>query len=393
MSFSEKIVFYKKRNKLKETITFRKVSFKAAKPPLNQTKIKLLLNEFCKLKQAVMRFKTLLLILTIIATMGNLSQAQDIHFTQFDMSPSTLNPALTGAYEGTFRLGIIYRDQWASVIGNPYRTPSAYLDAPIVRGFSEKHWVGVGVSFLNDQSGEYKLTNQLAGASLAYHIGLGNEGKTTVSIGGQVNNLQRRVDATQLRPADSWDPVTGWTGTSSDPSINSIANVSIMDVNAGISLMTATGADDKIRIRAGVSAFHLNGAEDALSGGTEKMPLRTVAHANVDVDLNEKLVLSPGLFFQTMGGAQEVNLVAMLGYRLKENFMIQYGQGYRFGDATNCILAVQYDKLRAGVSYDINISDLSSISSNQGGFELALSYIASIYKEPKSDPIIFCPRF
>ena len=57
------------------------------------------------------------------------------------------------------------------------------------------------------------------------------------------------------------------------------------------------------------------------------------------------------------------------------------------------ILAIQYDRLRAGISYDINISDLNNISNNQGGFELAVSYIARIFSEPKSKPVIFCPRF
>lgn len=52
---------------------------------------------------------------------------QDIHFTMYNMSPMTLNPAMAGKFEGTFRIGGIYRDQWASVIANQFRTPSAWL--------------------------------------------------------------------------------------------------------------------------------------------------------------------------------------------------------------------------------------------------------------------------
>jgi len=54
--------------------------------------------------------------------------AQDKHFTQFYSSPLTLNPALTGAYIGRYRLSTVYRDQWRSVVETPFRTFAAELD-------------------------------------------------------------------------------------------------------------------------------------------------------------------------------------------------------------------------------------------------------------------------
>ncbi len=339
-------------------------------------------------KQAIMRFKTLLLIFTIIATVGTADvKAQDFHFTQFDMSPLTLNPALTGAYEGTFRIGGVYRDQWASVLGNPFRTPSFYIDAPIIRGFRSSDWIGVGISVLSDQVGAYNYQNTVMGASLAYHIGVG---KTTISIGGQYNNVSRRVDRTLIEMADNWDSSTGgFLGISSDAT-NFAENSSFADISAGINL--STPLSDKVKLNAGVSAGHLNAPVDGFQA-TEALDVRVTAHAKADIDLNAKWVLTPTLLFQTLGNAQEVNGALMIGYRVKDNFLLQYGQGWRVGDATNAILAIQYDRLRAGISYDINISDLNSISNSQGGFELGVSYIARIFSEPKSKPVIFCPRF
>jgi type IX secretion system PorP/SprF family membrane protein len=341
-----------------------------------------------------MRFKTLLLILTIIATV-NTVKAQDFHFTQFDLSPLTLNPALTGAFEGTFRVGGIYRDQWRSALGsNAFRTPSIYIDAPIIRGLSKKHWIGVGVSVLSDQVGAYKYQNTIGGASLAYHIGIGE--KTTISLGGQYNQVQRRFDRSALQLGGDYDWVTNTFTPGGGSEGNLQDNVSFGDIGAGLSFSTAAGANDKYRIKAGVSAAHLNAPKPGLNttnGESEALPMRITGHANVDIDLTEKWVLSPGVLFQSMAGAQEINAVAMIGYRLKDNFLLQYGQGLRFGDATNAIIAVQYNRLRAGISYDINISSLSNVTSAQGGFELGVSYIAHIFTEPKSKPVIFCPRF
>ena len=82
------------------------------------------------------------------------AMAQDIHFSQFGLSPLTLNPALTGAYEGTFRIGGIYRNQWSGIVkSGGYTTPSIYLDAPIVRGFGKNDWLGAGLVVLQDKSG------------------------------------------------------------------------------------------------------------------------------------------------------------------------------------------------------------------------------------------------
>ena len=39
-------------------------------------------------------------------------QAQDKHLTQFFAVPTITNPALTGAFQGRYRMGIVRRDQW-----------------------------------------------------------------------------------------------------------------------------------------------------------------------------------------------------------------------------------------------------------------------------------------
>ena len=40
---------------------------------------------------------------------------QDPHFSQFFSSPLTLNPALTGKFDGVFRAAGNYRDQWPAI--------------------------------------------------------------------------------------------------------------------------------------------------------------------------------------------------------------------------------------------------------------------------------------
>ena len=53
--------------------------------------------------------------------------AQDKHFSQFYASPMAMNPALAGAFDGKFRVGAIYRDQWRGALDNPFVTFSRIL--------------------------------------------------------------------------------------------------------------------------------------------------------------------------------------------------------------------------------------------------------------------------
>ena len=104
-------------------------------------------------------------ILLVMITSYTLT-GQDIHFTQFTMQPMTLNPAHTGAFLGSLRVGGIYRSQWASVIDNEFSTPSAYVDVPLIKGFRNRDWIGVGVSFFQDKAGSLGLK------TTGYHFSL-----------------------------------------------------------------------------------------------------------------------------------------------------------------------------------------------------------------------------
>ena len=108
----------------------------------------LLILDFKHLQNNRMKFLKGLLFFAFIS-LSVATNAQDIHFTQFYLTPLNTNPAYTGAFEGTFRLSGIYRDQFAGVLNsNPFRTPSFGVDAPLIKGLGKRDWIGVGGVFL-----------------------------------------------------------------------------------------------------------------------------------------------------------------------------------------------------------------------------------------------------
>jgi len=131
--------------------------------------------------------------LMLVLSFG-LSNGQDIHFTLHQMTPLAFNPANTGGFYGSYRLSGLYRDQYRSVTGNgAYQTPTFSVDLPVIRGFKETDWVGVGMFFYSDKSGDAGLTQSTFKISAAYHWAMNKKGNNILSIAYQTGSLQREV--------------------------------------------------------------------------------------------------------------------------------------------------------------------------------------------------------
>ncbi|MEM8909741.1 MAG: type IX secretion system membrane protein PorP/SprF, partial [Bacteroidota bacterium] len=91
--------------------------------------------------------------------------AQDKHFTQFYSAPLTLNPALTGAFDGRYRVSAIYRDQWRGALDEPYVTFASAIDVKFDLELSNRYEdaVAIGLLFFSDRvNGIDFNTNQIA---------------------------------------------------------------------------------------------------------------------------------------------------------------------------------------------------------------------------------------
>ena len=311
------------------------------------------------------------------------------------MSPLTLNPALTGAYEGTFRIGGIYRDQWTSVVQSAkYTTPSVYLDAPLVRGFGKNDWLGAGAVIVSDKSGTAGLTNTTALLSLAYHLGIGNKGNNTLTLGAQGGIVQKKFDQTKLLGEDAIR--NGMTTGTSETFANT--NISYPDFSVGV-LYNST-VTSRLNFNIGAAMAHLGSPKESFLSKvstTQKLASRITVHAGANYDLTDKLTLMPSILYQTQAKSSEANVQSLLGYHLTpaKDVTLLGGLGYRLNDADALfpMLGVDYKGLKVGVAYDVNLAGLNRVSAGQGGYEIGVSYIAKISRMPVIKPVLFCPRF
>jgi len=114
-------------------------------------------------------------------------------------------------------------------------------------------------------------------------------------------------------------------------------------------------------------------------------------HAGLTKQLSEKFSLSPSVYYTTLGPASQIQLQALGGYKFSNDFQLNFGTGYRVGDAAQLILGADIKDVRVAASYDFTVSELSNVKTG-GAFELALGYIFKIYKEVDVKPIILCPH-
>jgi type IX secretion system PorP/SprF family membrane protein len=98
-------------------------------------------------------------LLCITCLSPGISQAQDPQFSQFFASPLTLNPALTGKFNGTIRVAGNYRNQWPQ-INNAFVTSTLSVDGNILPNkISAGEAWGVGIMAMNDRTANGILTS------------------------------------------------------------------------------------------------------------------------------------------------------------------------------------------------------------------------------------------
>jgi type IX secretion system PorP/SprF family membrane protein len=122
-------------------------------------------------------------------------RGQDIHFSQFYMSPLTLNPALTGVMNCNTRVVGNYRNQWASVLGKAaYNTYSVSYDQKMPVGRYD--YFGFGGNVWSDVAGslDFKtLTLKLSGA-YSRRVGGDRRKANYLVVGAEAGASQRSID-------------------------------------------------------------------------------------------------------------------------------------------------------------------------------------------------------
>ena len=310
--------------------------------------------------------------------------AQDFHLSQYDALPMFLNPAMTGMFDGEYRVNGQYRTQWAAVATKPYTTSAISFDMPVKK-------FGVGLQIMNYRAGAGSYNVASALLSVAYDVVFDRGNNHHLALGAQGGILQKSVDVSALTFGNQY---IGANGGSFDASLASGENISnssftVSDFNAG-ALYYYAKESSRLNPFIGFSAFHLTQPNESFMGTNNKLPMEYFIHGGVKINVNEKIQLLPKFIYMNQLNSQEFTASLLLHYFMKEadSYLI-FGPTYRSNDAAIIEVGIKKGKYIARVSYDVNTSSLKTASSSHGGFEISLTYVAH---RKKPNPLANCPR-
>ncbi len=318
-------------------------------------------------------------------------KGQDIHFSQFYNMPLQLNPSLSGHIEGTYRVKLIYRNQWSSITsGGVYSTPGLSFDMNFKLKEESRNSLGAGLLFINDQTGGGDFNNLVILASAAYHMNLDKKEKTYLSFGVQGGMISKRLDTNALIFSDQFDN----SGNVGMPTMENFANTNISGGDLRLGVTFSSYPSNKMNYKLGVAYMHLLQSKEIFltNTATNTLPGRVAVFAEGEFKTkNPKLSILPEILFMTQASINQINLTTNLGYQISPDFELIFGGGYRLSDAAIVGLGFGFKGVELMATYDINISKLNPASQYQGGFEISLGYIGRIKKEV--DPTLPCIRF
>lgn len=338
------------------------------------------------------------------------SSAQDIHFSQFYMSPLNLNPAMTGVMNCKMRFTANYRNQWSPVLkAAAFNTYNISYDQKVPVGRYD--YVGFGGTLWADKAGSLDFSTMALKLSFAYSKRMGGTRTSAqyLVLGADGGLNQRSVNFQNAQFGSQ--AVNGEFDPTKNPGEALIDESFVFgDINAGVMWFNVIDEDNNFYI--GAAFHHLNQANQSFySNQIAELYTKTTLHAGGEFEMSPRVRLVPGIVTFLQGPSLEVNggtsLRFMLGNSRYTSQSFQAGAWVRLanryiapeavgGNPGKGILAdavilstrFDYDNFGIGFSYDINVSSLAADQSN-GAFEFSLIY--NICGPERRG--VYCPNF
>lgn len=322
------------------------------------------------------KYKYVLLLLLAMTFFFSPLKAQNHHFSQFNTAPVSLNPALTGAFEGICRAALNQRTQWLSVTA-PYLTFAGSIDGALYKSSRRQELLAIGGSFLSFKAGDVGYTSLNAKAAVSYVKSLGRKSRHKVGIGGYAGFFNNFLDFSAAR-WDSQYQHYHYSAANSSGEAFETEKQYYLDLGAG--LFWSFTPDKNNTFRLGAAAEHVNCPREAFGTTAQTLPVRFTAHFLSRIGLTRELALEPMAYASWQRTFQEYTFGANVEYfKRKNNYTTLFSLGggllYRWNDALIANVFFNCYNVRVGVSYDVNVSAFRKATHLRGGLELSLVYI------------------
>lgn len=332
---------------------------------------------------------------------GNLS-SQDISFSQKYVSSPYLNPALTGIFNGSVRVGAQYRNQWSSPLDVSFQTYAASGDLKYNLDLfdkTSKDILGVGIQFINDRIEGIDFNTSLIGLSTAFHKSLNNRFDHFLGVGFQLGIIQKNVNYEQLNFSDQYNNVDGYSFPTSEPLPTN--NFAVEDFSVGILYLISP--NKRFSLRSGIAYHHLTTPNISFFRYDEDYPQNDIIskltfHTSANFKTGPYTNIVPRLIINAQGPYFDTELGANIKFTTFTRDFLTFHLGLgthivkdleTIGVSTIVPFAgFQLNNILIGVSYDIGLNTIVRNNRNFSTLEFSVSYLGEYDNQP-----LFCPKF
>jgi type IX secretion system PorP/SprF family membrane protein len=344
------------------------------------------------------------------------TKAQEAVFAQSYNSPVYLNPAMTGVFDGQWRLNANYRSQWDGIFSSaPIRSIHAAFDYR--KNVVNKDYVSFSFSALSDETGSsarLKTTRGNLGASYMMQMG-GSKYRNSAQylvVGAQVGVGQHTLGLGDIWFDRQYDSVNNVVNTTLPTGELLPQSNMYLDYNVGLLYYMTWATNRSLYI--GASMHHLSQPNISFYGDPkENLRRRFTLHGGGEIPFNKDLSIMPHAMITLQGpsmtsivGANlrytnhdwnEVALRMGASFRAANKYLAIFDKEGRptpdgstvWGDAITLTGIIELNRLLIGASYDIHASSIVVPTNSRGAWEISLIYTGAEKRRVKT----ICPRF
>lgn len=340
--------------------------------------------------------RRILLFTLLFTSFAAASQAQDFTFSQFYEQPLLRNPSLAGLFTGDLRISMAYRDQWGSVTV-PFRTTSLSVEHKIPVG-NNHDILTVGMQMSMDGAGDIRLKRTQFLPAVNFHKSLNGERDTYLSIAFMGGPVSSQFDASQLKFGDQYLNGAYNAGNSSAQVITN-NGYSYWDLGTGLCFSTVFNNNTKFYAAAGISHITKPTIRSSITTQADFLASKYMFNIGVNADAGDNGHVIGFCDYYAQNGNHQLLGGLMYGLDINRfdddspgtSFYI--GSFLRWNDALIPMVKMNFDHLSIGVSYDVNISKLRTVSNWRGGLELTTAFTGFLKIRNSTLDRIRCVKF
>ena len=306
-----------------------------------------------------------------------IASGQDPFFSQFFVSPMTINPALIGNdLVKSTRVQSNARNQWWGGTSLPYSTKTIQIERRLNSRNSENNEIVLGLMFLNERSNGGILSNTFFSGAVNVKKKLDEKGNSIISGALSCSYNNRMIDLSNatfqsqfgsfgfIRTASNYDPISTFN-----------LNSKYIDFNAGLNYEKKS---QKFDFNIGGTLFHVGKPDEGFApNGKYPIDFRKVITSSIKYrsEKNKEVEFLANFQNQNKSSLLTYGTTYSLIFDEIKGSKLTYGLFHRVNESIYPYVGIKYNGMNLGFSHDIITGSAKTSFNTVQSFELSLGYV------------------